>query len=312
MCESLLRFCVFVLISWGQRKSDVRITVEVLCLGFGLLRVAWIRCVNHCWGFVCFDLLRTRRIRCVNHCWSFVCWFWSSEDGMNQMCESLLRFSEFVLISWRHGESDVWITVEVLCVGFCLLRTTPIRCVNHCWGFVCWFWSPEDRVNQMCESLLRFCVLVLITWGQSESDVWISVEVLCCCFLISSGQRNNTGCCRTNNVPDSCLGMCSGSPPPFNNSLAVCIPKLSIIEACVQQGLGRLTTCLSASVSFCPSVCDRYLWLCLRDVCCIFCCVTVSELDFDAEWQKRQLCCLNGYSTGCGFRRLQVCFLMWY
>ena len=59
--------------------------------------------------------------------------------------------------------------------------------------------------------------------------------------LICSGQRNNTDCCSTHNVPDVCLGMCSGTPPPFNRSLAMCIPKLSIMEACVQQGLGRVT-----------------------------------------------------------------------
>ena len=44
-------------------------------------------------------------------------------------------------------ESDVWIAVEVFCVGFDLLRTGRIRFVNHCWGFVCWFWSPQDSVT---------------------------------------------------------------------------------------------------------------------------------------------------------------------
>lgn len=56
-------------------------------------------------------------------------------------------------------------------------------------------------------------------------------------FSCLAGQRNNTDCCSTHNVPDVCLGMCSGTPPPFNRSLAMCIPKLSIMEACVQQGL---------------------------------------------------------------------------
>ncbi|XP_070186896.1 Ig-like and fibronectin type-III domain-containing protein 1 [Littorina saxatilis] len=56
-------------------------------------------------------------------------------------------------------------------------------------------------------------------------------------FTCLAAERNNSGCCQGNNVPDACLGLCSGNPPTFDKSLAVCIPKLSVIEACMQQGL---------------------------------------------------------------------------
>ncbi|XP_076458444.1 Ig-like and fibronectin type-III domain-containing protein 2 [Babylonia areolata] len=56
-------------------------------------------------------------------------------------------------------------------------------------------------------------------------------------FTCLAGERDNSGCCTANNVDGECVGMCSGHPPPFNKSLAACIPKLSIMEACVQTGL---------------------------------------------------------------------------
>ncbi|XP_076452269.1 Ig-like and fibronectin type-III domain-containing protein 1 [Babylonia areolata] len=55
-------------------------------------------------------------------------------------------------------------------------------------------------------------------------------------FACLAGESDHTSCCRNNHVPDPCLPACSGSPPAFNASLAMCIPQLPVIEACVQQG----------------------------------------------------------------------------
>ncbi|KAL8590145.1 hypothetical protein ACOMHN_010340 [Nucella lapillus] len=52
-----------------------------------------------------------------------------------------------------------------------------------------------------------------------------------------NGEVDHSGCCSSNNVPGVCVGLCSSHPPPFNRSLAACVPKLSIIEACIQTGL---------------------------------------------------------------------------
>lgn len=56
-------------------------------------------------------------------------------------------------------------------------------------------------------------------------------------FSCLAGGRNSSQCCQVNNLPDVCVDMCSGKPPPFNQTLVLCVPRLSIIEACIQNGL---------------------------------------------------------------------------
>ena len=57
------------------------------------------------------------------------------------------------------------------------------------------------------------------------------------------GERNNSFCCSSYGVPDICVGMCSGKPPVFDNTLAFCITSLSIIEGCIEEGLGKFILC---------------------------------------------------------------------
>ncbi|XP_046584735.1 Ig-like and fibronectin type-III domain-containing protein 2 [Haliotis rubra] len=59
-------------------------------------------------------------------------------------------------------------------------------------------------------------------------------------FQCLAGGRNHTLCCMNNNVPETCLGLCSGSTPPLSWNHTQCVLSMPIINACVLQGFSNL------------------------------------------------------------------------
>ena len=56
-------------------------------------------------------------------------------------------------------------------------------------------------------------------------------------FVLYIGHGNHTPCCSRMNIPDVCLKMCSGNVVE-SWDLVICMPYMSIIGACVEEGSG--------------------------------------------------------------------------
>ncbi|XP_067671101.1 Ig-like and fibronectin type-III domain-containing protein 2 [Haliotis asinina] len=59
-------------------------------------------------------------------------------------------------------------------------------------------------------------------------------------FHCLAGGRNHTTCCMNNNVPELCVGLCSGSTPSLSWNHTRCVLSMHIINACVLQGFSNL------------------------------------------------------------------------
>ncbi|XP_048248663.1 Ig-like and fibronectin type-III domain-containing protein 1 [Haliotis rufescens] len=106
--------------------------------------------------------------------------------------------------------------------------------------------NQSADINACCQNrgVSTYCQVKLCqssTWRMlnpdSLSQCYSQLDNIFHCL---AGGRNHTPCCMSNKVPDVCLGLCSGSPPPLSWNHTHCVLHMHIINACVQQGYSNL------------------------------------------------------------------------
>ncbi|KAL8566580.1 hypothetical protein ACOMHN_054802 [Nucella lapillus] len=138
--------------------------------------------------------------------------------------ETNAMYSLYVVAVGHHGSSQASQTVDITTMD--TTSSTPSLHVDICCG--------ERKVSASCQQ--KLCEPRL--WETFDTSAMLDCyEYLETVFTCLAGRRDHSACCQNHHVPEECVPMCSGSPPPFNTSLAVCVPKLPVIAACVQQGL---------------------------------------------------------------------------
>lgn len=135
-----------------------------------------------------------------------------------------VTYSIYLVAVGHHGSSQPSETVDVTAID--TSTNAGSLNVDICCG--------EHGVSDWCKSALctskmwdTFDTNAMLTCYGSLTDV----------FTCLAGRRDHSTCCSTHHVPEECMPLCSGHPPPFNSSLAICVPRLPVIVTCVQIGL---------------------------------------------------------------------------